>query len=326
MKDESHITRLPEMPMEEHHLVAERCADKLTGRIRHSLRSAFHHLRRSWILHPIDPEMSLFRAITAEEEAASALMLALKQRDYPGAGLLKPRDHRHKSAITPFLQAVNNMLAASEVPTPKLSISVGETPRLRLSLDIGVLLGADPLHAEPDNPLNFVLRGGPDGSVYRFVSELREIADGKSAKDIAALVEQEANLRNRLLYAGDRGYPVAEFPDRTILERRDRVYRMTLLTIAVMQTAQHQLFATQCLSAYLSMLGKIAPDFDPPGAAMPSAGMHVGISQGEDGRYKLAAAGRSAETIVGAYLSEVYAVEADEVRFQAPIEEPPASG
>lgn len=204
--EETNEPRSSDMPMDEHHRVAERCANKLSGRIRHRLRSAHRHLRLAWTLHPIDGEMSLFRAITAEEEAASALMLALKQRRYPGAEMLKPRDHRHKSAITPFLNAVNNMLADARVPAPKLSIHEGDPPRLHLSLDIGSLLGhVAPLHAEPDHPLNFVLRGGADGSVYRFISELQTIADDRSAKDIGTLVDQEANLRNRLLYAGDEG-------------------------------------------------------------------------------------------------------------------------
>jgi len=51
---------------------------KLGGRIPHCLNSAYHHLRRSWTLQPIDSEMSLFRAITADEEAATVLTLALK--------------------------------------------------------------------------------------------------------------------------------------------------------------------------------------------------------------------------------------------------------
>lgn len=285
-EDRQQKARALDLPREAHHLIAEQSALKLNGKIKHCLRSAHRHLRLSWTLHPVDSEMSLFRAITAEEEAATALMLALSQRRYPGSELLKTRDHRHKSAITPFLWAVNNMLANSNIPTPKLEIMDATPPKLRLTLDIGsVIEHPEPLIGEPDHPLNFVLRAGGDKSIYRFETELQEIVSNRSAKDIGAFIEGEANLRNRLLYADDAGYPTVEFPDNTILERRDRVYRLTLLTIAILQTSEHQLFAAQCLEVFLAVLGKVVPnglDFD---TAAPPTGLHMSIIQQPNGSY-----------------------------------------
>ncbi|ANL74071.1 hypothetical protein AMC83_CH04154 [Rhizobium phaseoli] len=250
------IQRQEDLPLQQHHLIIEEGINKLGGRIRASLRSAWRHLRLSWTLHPIDSEMSLFRAITAEEEAASALMLALKQRRYPGAQKLKPRDHSHKSAISPFLDAVGNMLAGADLPPSKLTIKREDRPAIHISLDLGAIVKHPNLRfAQPDNPFNFTL--SVEGNAYMFEKELLEIATGSGAESIRQHVQNETNLRNRLLYATDEGYPTVTFQDEALLRRRDRVNRLCLLTIGILQTKQHQLFAAQCLQAFLLMLGKI---------------------------------------------------------------------
>jgi hypothetical protein len=81
----------------------ERCISKLNGRVKHSGRNAFAHLRMAWSIRRIDPAMAAFRAITAEEEAASALILSLKQKNYPNSSRLNHRDHIQKSALIPSL-------------------------------------------------------------------------------------------------------------------------------------------------------------------------------------------------------------------------------
>lgn len=74
------------MPFEDIHLRIEEAIEKLkVPRIRHACRNAFNHLRKAWVLHPIDAEMSSFRAITAEEEAAAAVIRALRHKHYPNA-------------------------------------------------------------------------------------------------------------------------------------------------------------------------------------------------------------------------------------------------
>ena len=79
-----------EMPFDSIHLSIQEAVEKITvPRIRHACRSAFNHLRKSWILHPVDAEMSAFRAITAEEEAASAVIRALRHQSYPNAESLR---------------------------------------------------------------------------------------------------------------------------------------------------------------------------------------------------------------------------------------------
>jgi hypothetical protein len=257
------LERPPELPMDEHHLVVEEGALKLTGRIKHCGRSAYRHLRLAWKLRPIDSEMSLFRAITAEEEAAAALILALQRQRYPGANKLDHKKHDQKLAIIPFLDAIQTMLFDAGVKAPTVQISLGKRPQLSLAIEIkNNLENEEPLFGWPDHPLNFVLRHGVGQSAetYLFEKELQSVADGRGLENMIAVVRDVANIRNRILYADDGGYPTVTFRDELIIERRRRVTVIMALTIAILQTPSHQLFAVQCLEAFLRVLRKLTGD------------------------------------------------------------------
>jgi hypothetical protein len=68
------------LPLDDFQLALEALSQKLAGRPRHSAANAFRTLRRAWKIAEIDPEIALFLAITAEEEAATALMVSLQSR------------------------------------------------------------------------------------------------------------------------------------------------------------------------------------------------------------------------------------------------------
>jgi len=255
-----------ELPLSDFQKTLEQCVGKLGGRVKHCGRSAFHHLRRAWALYGVDNEMSAFRAITAEEEAASALILSLQQKRYPGAKRLNFRDHVHKAALTPFLDAVAKVLALLDFAKPTLRLKPDEDPpRLEVFVDMSRagLRSPEPLFAQPDEPLNFVVRmeneDGP-ATVHMFAHELRQIAEGRGVDTIKAFLEAEANQRNRLLYATDTGIPQVSFEEGFLLERLRRVTVLLTLTIAIQQTPQHQLFAVQCVEAFLRALERMAGD------------------------------------------------------------------
>jgi hypothetical protein len=241
--------------MEDIHRHLEKAAEKLKPpRVRNACRNAFNHLRKAWTLHPVDSEMSLFRAVTAEEEAATAVIRALNAQGYPNAGLLKERLHPHKAAIWPFIQAVNEKMAEKDIPTPNIRLSIEGEPRIDFSIDLAAQAGLEkPLWSTPDEPLNWSFwsdRTGPF-RLHDFSEELAMLASRKGANDIEAYVKREANLRNQLLYASHEGIPSVEFPDGTLLDRRMRVTVMVSLTVAIMQTKMHQQFVVQCLDALL---------------------------------------------------------------------------
>lgn len=262
-----------EMPFDDIHLRIEDAIEKLSvPRVRHACRNAFNHLRKAWVLHPVDAEMSSFRAITAEEEAATAVIRALRHLAYPNAERLSDRNHVHKSALWPFIEAVSAKMAEKNIATPTIALRVEGEPRIELSVDLGSRANLDrPLWGTPDEPFNFAMwsdRTGPF-KLHDFSEELLALATGKGARDIESYVKAEANARNQLLYASEQGIPSVMFEDAYLLSRRRRVITLVVLTIAIMQTKVHQLFLVQCLDALLRAVQRFdgepldLPNIDP---------------------------------------------------------------
>lgn len=256
--------RPAELPLDDMHLRLEEAIEKLNPpRVRHACRSALNHLRKAWTLHPIDAEMSLFRAITAEEEAATAVIRALNVRKYPNAERLKERQHQHKAAIWPFVTAIADKLAEKNIAMPTMSLRVEGEPRIELSIDIAGQAGLEQqLWATPDEPFNWTFWSDRTGPVkpHDFSEELAGLASEKGARDIEAYVADEANRRNQLLYASDQGIPSVAFADSLLIGRRQRVTVMLVVTIAILQTKMHQLFLVQCLDALLRMVARFDGD------------------------------------------------------------------
>jgi hypothetical protein len=282
--------RPAELPLDEIHLRLEEAVEKLKPpRIRNACRNALNHLRKAWLLHPVDAEMSLFCAITAEEEAATAMVRALNHQDYPNAERLKERHHPHKASIWPFVTAVADKMVEKNIPMPSVSLRIEGEPRIELSIDLASQAGLDyPLWGTPDEPFNFSMwsdRSGPF-KPHDFSEELAAIAINKGAHDIEAYVASEANLRNVLLYASDQGIPSVAFEDSLLLGRRQRVTVMLVLTIAILQTKKHQLFLVQCLDALLRSVQR----FDGDPADIPSldvTGERIELAEQLDGTMKL---------------------------------------
>lgn len=76
------------------------------GHSRNCARSAIRHIEMAWTIKDIDPEMAVFRAITAEEEAATAIFLALKEQRYESANKIKYKKHPYKLALEPFIRSI----------------------------------------------------------------------------------------------------------------------------------------------------------------------------------------------------------------------------
>jgi hypothetical protein len=205
--------------------------------------------------------MSLFRAITAEEEAATSLILALKARQYPNATTLDQHNHVHKSAVTPYLHAVNNLIAATNCPKTTLIIHTSGEPQIHIKLEVTNLLSAnEPIFAHPDQPLNFSMTEQEQGEIPTTASvttQLGEIAKGAKMHSIRHFVKHAANIRNQIIYSSDEGIPSVKIEDEAILTRLSRVTTIHVLTIMIMQTTDHQLFAQQCLDGFIKMLSSI---------------------------------------------------------------------
>lgn len=280
--------RQPEYPFTAWELEVERALKKVRGRPRHAGLNALRGLRRAWLIAPIDPEMAVFRAITAEEEAATALIAALQRRRYPSATKLNPRRHEDKAGWSPFLQTVEKVFAESGVPPLRYRIDADATPP-RIDIFIpGAAYGlGNDIVATPDEPLNGFMSEGGEGrptTVMRFRDQLHRRAVDGGAQNMREFIRAEANLRNRLLYAADSGWPVVKHPDGFLVEKRRPVSLLLSLTIAILQTSMHQLLAVQAVEAYLEALGRMTDEnYDFSTAVAPQPEVTIVVKKTGDG-------------------------------------------
>lgn len=262
-----------QLPLDDMQQQLEKAIGLLTGRPKNCARNAFRCLRRAWVLRTVDPEMSIFRAITGEEEAATALMFALKHRGYPGSDRLLPRDHAQKAAWIPFIEAIGMMMSDSGVPAGQILLKAAGAARIDISIPAEALglQDADGRHIMPDEPLNLTIRSGPserEAEVANFASEVEAWATARGKSDIRLWISEAANLRNQVLYAADGGIPtLTSDPTKFILERRRRVQVLLMVTIAILQVHAPQPLAVQALQGFLKLMRNIDVtgfDFDDP--------------------------------------------------------------
>ncbi len=228
------------------------------GLMRSCARSAIHHIERAWKLKEIDPEMAVFRSITAEEEAATAIFIALKEKGYNNAKKLKFKKHVYKQALAPFIKSISKFVAdLAKMPGfpfgRKYFLSFegdGKDKRLKVSF----YFHKGSVTAIP--PLGFEI--SKNGKKYHFEDELLEITSGQNKEDIINYIKDITNLRNSLLYARPEGYPAIENKIDGHLDKRRRTVITFLRILSLIYPYKEKaLFVQQALNAYLTMMGDI---------------------------------------------------------------------
>lgn len=235
-----------------------KAVSRLPPEVRYRAENAIDGFARAKALLPLDREMASFRAITAAEEAASALIRSLQLRGYPGADLIDLRRHPHKAAVPFFLAAVRHEIAGDRKIDLTVTLSV-DPPILTVALPVRQFADlpdhlAD-MHIEFADPLGMVSSkpGVAEGDV--FDAAVRRVA---GSRKVDKLIASEANARNRILYAHDGGLPRSQATLRSI-EQRERDARLCLLlAIAIMQVDHHQGMALQCLAGFLKVISRSA--------------------------------------------------------------------
>lgn len=204
----------------------------------------------------IDPIMAAFRAITAEEEAASGLMHCLKERDYKNAGKLDPRSHVHKNAVPPFVDSLGIFFAETlndTIDGKKLLIDeTGVEPRLIINLHIK---GTPKNHwLSPIPPLNFSV--SVDGRKVSYKAQMAQLATSRNADSILTYIRQQANTRNKLLYASPEGYPSDIVLGKQHLRNRtSHVFALVRAFLLIQPYREPLQFVQDTLNAFLAMLG-----------------------------------------------------------------------
>lgn len=227
---------------------------------RHCFRSAIHHVERAEALTKLDPAMAVFRAITAEEEAASGLIRCLSELEYPRSDELNPHDHVHKHAIFPFMEILRlffGQTVGKHFQNYHLHINEdeGET---RLTLALSMVVFGEPKLAYPIPPLNFGVSILGKAEPMDYSSQIAEFTKAKGMPSVKAFLKKEANLRNTILYAGPTGYPVVQDLNVSFIdERRRRVFGMLYLYLLIFPYKEHQSYVSQALSAFADVLGQL---------------------------------------------------------------------
>ena len=225
---------------------------------RKSFEAAFIHLSLAHRLKEIDPSMAIFRAITAEEEAATGLLRALHARGYADPGELRPKNHLQKAAVYPYLCAIakhTSYLRMNGIKEVRLGIPTDEDkPRLQL----GLLLDGENtgIVARPDPPLNLRIR--EEGQVIDYQKYFQELLSPTGFEDIRKYLDVKRNQRNLLLYASPQGLmnpgPVT---DSTLLDYKHRIMTILKAALLIWPYKEVQPFVQEAVRSFLDIAGRL---------------------------------------------------------------------
>ena len=232
--------------------------------------NAVQHINLGWMLRETDPSMAVFRSVTAEEEAATAVFRALQRLKYPKAEKLDRHGHLHKNAAIPFVAAVLDQVAPTiraRSPDGALWAIDRDGDRPRLTYRIRTTHRGMPESFEMVPPLELRMAKGaflPDGTIdpskarpVDFFDRAAAAAKKYGALSVKAHLKERANLRNRVLYAGEDGFPITE-ADKilpTLRVFRENTFVLLKVFLLVDCYDVQQSFARQCLLAFLKMVG-----------------------------------------------------------------------
>lgn len=231
-----------------------RAVSQLPPPVRYRAENALDGFSRAKMLLPLDREIASFRAITAVEEAASALIRSLQLRGYPRAEFIDLKKHPHKAAVPFFLSAVRHELAGDGKIDVTITLSI-TPPKLTVMLPMRQFASlpedmAD-FHIQLVDPLGMVSTKAGIDEVEHFDKAVRKVA---GSRKVDKLLAHEANARNRILYAHDGGLPSSQVTAESIEVRERQGILCIMLAIAVLQVEHHQGFALQCLAGFLKVI------------------------------------------------------------------------
>lgn len=226
---------------------------------RHCAINSLMHLEKAWDLKDIDPEMAVFRAITAEEEAATSIFLALKQKKYTNSNKLKFRNHTYKQAVAPFFQAIGKFIVyTSKLPNFPLGNEFSlkaDTSSGKKKLQLVINLPGNKIGL-PIPPLHFTLI--KNSKVHDFHKELCDITTGTNRVDVIKYLKEIAELRNQILYANQDGIPVIQVDiDGYLIMKQKTVISFLRILCLFLPYKEKANFVQQSLDAFLNMLCEI---------------------------------------------------------------------
>jgi len=239
-----------------------RLAPKLPGAVRLRLLSSLDHLERSFLIFDADKEMASFRAITAEEEAATALMLAIRLRRYRQAKEFNPRSHQHKAAVLACVGAI----ASTMISVLQEFQIVFDFDRKRIDVKVPLsnfgVRGVEDLAIQFVEPLDLVYSKPGREEANPFADALAKLAEKASFDNIKKMVSTQANARNTLLYASDSELPKSKATLESIANRKHKALTLLVLAVMVLQSPKHLALVRDSIPAFLSIISRLPVEPD----------------------------------------------------------------
>lgn len=206
-----------------------------SGRVKWASLNAVSHIRKSIEIADIDPMMAAFRAICAEEEAATALICSLKDQNYVGSSGLHFRHHAHKHAVIIFVSTVtlwfSNRKAQAGNTFGQHRVYFDDV-KGRVGLHLALQLGNLDIQVQPTPPLHLVTQG-PRTLADEFKDEMKVLLGLDKVSEIRTLIDQRANLRNTLLYATPEGIPKPKGDVMAFIENQAGIVNSLLTALAL---------------------------------------------------------------------------------------------
>lgn len=234
-----------------------RLAPHLPGVVRYRLLNALDHFDRSSRLFEVDREMASFRAITGEEEAATALMKAIQLRRYPHASEFNPRDHQHKFAVMACVRAIGTQVSPV-LKEFQLTVDFGERRfDVKVPLSNFNVAGGENYAIQPVEPLDVVHHTDSAAEGSPFERSLKNLAAKSSYDNIRKMVSAQANGRNTLLYASDSALPASKATMEHIANRKSLGLTVLVLSVMVLQSRKHQALVCQAIVSFLGVIARL---------------------------------------------------------------------
>lgn len=216
--------------------------------------------------------MSVFRGITAEEEAASSLFYTLKNQKYTNSKKLLFKEHTYKLAVFPYIKSVvydiNRLNEENGTPFNNPILQHVEHNK-RKAVCLRFKINQADLVATPIPPLHFNISYPETGKIMIFEHGFKKACQGDEFESVLKYVKHIAGERNRLLYATESGRPSITGDIKGYLnEQKNKVF--TILNIMLMIDPWidegRSAFVQQGLDSFLFLLEKIQEhEFEPPG-------------------------------------------------------------
>lgn len=238
--------------------------DDCSGAIKHCGKNAIHHLEKAWAIRDLDFEMAMFRGITAEEEAASALFFCLKNNNYKNSHKLLFKEHTYKLGLHPFLRGVGAFLydffLRDSAPFDIFHLHHIDK-KGRRAIELLLHMPSQGMVARPIPPLHFTVSDPETGDVCTFESSFLELISGSGYDDALKYVKEVAATRNKLLYANNSGRPKIEGDISAFLTQQQKKVMAFLCIVLMVDPWEMEdgtsFFVQQALDSFLLLLARI---------------------------------------------------------------------